>query len=85
MTEAQEAAKRAKEVKFILTQLLARIDEAEAEAEDTKWDEEKADALNKALSGVSWRCDNLVYDLRRSDNETLLTKTEQADYSEVTR
>jgi len=84
MTEAQEAAKRAKEVRFILTQLLARIEEAEAEAEDTKWEEEKADALADALNDVSWRCSNLGYDLGTS-RETLLTKTEQSEYSEVTQ
>ena len=81
MTEAQKAAKQAKEVKFVLRQLLALIEEAEAEAEETKWDEEKADALNSALSDTAWRCDNLGYELKR-DGE-LLTKSERVDYDET--
>jgi len=76
MTESERAQERAKEVKLILRRLLVEVEEAEANAAETTWDEEKASFLNEALSIVSWRCSNLGYDLGYTSGN-LLKKQER--------
>ena len=76
MTESERAQERAQEVKLILRRLLVEVQEAEANAAETTWDEEKASFLNDALSIVSWRCSNLGYDLGYTGG-TLLKKQER--------
>jgi len=75
MTESERAQERAQEVKLILRRLLVEVQEAEANAAETTWDEEKASFLNEALSIVSWRCSNLGYDIGYTGG-TLLKKRE---------
>lgn len=75
MTASERAQQRAHEVKLILRRLIDQVEAAEVDAADTTHDEEKSSLIESALSGVSWRCSNLAYDLGYAGG-TLLTKQE---------
>ncbi len=74
---AERNQERVSQVKLILRRLIAEVETAEAEADDTDWLDEKADIIESALNSVGWRCQNLGYDLLHSSG-SLLTKREQA-------
>ncbi len=75
--EIQNLTMRANEVKIVLARLIATIEAAEAEASEVTWEEEKEAALSSALSTVQWRCEKLAYDMRYSDDETVLRLSER--------
>lgn len=69
--------KRLDEVRFVLRQLLAKIEVAEAEASDTKWEEEQDGIIGGVLSEVSARCSNLSYAIMYADS--VLTARERGE------
>lgn len=74
MTKTRTMTKRIDEVTFILRQLLATIEAAEAEAADTEWQDEQEDILSGMLNDIASRCDNLAYAMRHEGS--VLTKHE---------
>ena len=81
-TTTNHTTKRIDEVRFVLRQLLAEIEVAEADAADTKWQDEQESILNAVLSEVASRCDHLPYDLplMRFTEDSVLTKRETEQY-----
>jgi len=78
-TTTNPTTKRVDEVRFVLRQLLAQIEAAEAEAADTKWEEEQDSILHGMMSAVSSRCSNLAYEMAHS-GDSVLTKRETEQY-----
>lgn len=69
--EVPQYEQDARIVKQVLTHLIGKIQNAESEADDTKWAEEKADTLSDALSSVCWVLDNLAYEMRSGHLDVL--------------
>ena len=49
------------QLKQLLTEAVAQLEVAEAEAADTEWVEEKNEAISKAISNVTFRLAGLLY------------------------
>ena len=69
--EVPQHEQDARIVKQVLIHLIGQIQTAEAEADDTKWAEEKAEILSNALGSVCWALDNLAYEMRRGHLDAL--------------
>lgn len=76
-TDIENLTTRAHEVKVVLRRMIATIEDAEIEAAEVTWHEEKEKALSDALSTVQWRCAKLAYDMRYSSDDTVLRLTER--------
>ena len=59
------------QLKQLLTEAVAQLEAAEAEAADTTWVEEKNEAISKAISNVTFRLAGLLY--RWRDREPFIT------------
>lgn len=73
MEETQKLTERVAQLKFLLTEAMATLEAAGAEADDTEWDEEKCEILYKALTSVLYRFSGAWYD-HRYERDLLTTK-----------
>lgn len=73
MEETQKLTERVEQLKFLLTEAMATLEAAGAEADDTEWHEEKCDALYKALTNVLYRFAG-AWHSHQSDKDLLTTK-----------
>jgi Asp-tRNA(Asn)/Glu-tRNA(Gln) amidotransferase A subunit family amidase len=73
MEETQKLTERVEQLKFLLTEAMATLEAAGAEADDTQWPEEKEEILYKALTSVLYRFSGAWYD-HRYDRDLLTTK-----------
>jgi len=69
--ETAHLTEQVNQLKQLLAKAVADLEVAEAEAADTEWPEEKAEALSKAISNVTFRLSGLLY--RWRDRKPFIT------------